>query len=139
MALVPLVRPRVGLGLAAVAVAGAVGAVVAAATADDDVDSGIAGRLLCPVVLERETACAQHRIVVRDRSSRRRVVTVKPDRMGRFRVALRPAAYLVEVRAPAGGRPARMAVRVSPHRFVRLLLAAGPTVGRAEARRLSGR
>jgi len=30
-------------------------------------------------------------------------------------------------------------VRVPPHRFVRLLMAAGPTTGLAEARRLSGR
>jgi hypothetical protein len=117
-----MLHRRVGLVLAASLIAvTAVGAGIAVATAGKGgLDSGIAGRVLCPVVLERDAGCSQIRIVVRERSSQRRVATVKPDRLARFRVALEPGAYLLELQSLSGTAPRRttpVAVRVSPHRF----------------------
>jgi hypothetical protein len=127
----PAVRPDLRLGLAVFVVAmAATGAGIAVATSRSrDVDSGIAGRVLCPVVLEGGADCSQIRVSVRERFSDRRVATVKPSRFGRFRVALAPGAYLLELQrlqaAPAG-RTTRIDVRVPPHAFVRTTIAASP-------------
>jgi hypothetical protein len=135
-------RPRLAIGLAAfvVAAASAGAGIAVATTADDKHDAGIVGRILCPVVLDRDRGCSQIKVVVRERSSHRRVATVKPSRFGRFRVALEPGTYLVELETAggtsAGGRET-MSVRVPPHRFVRRLLAARFATGPAVAGRLS--
>jgi hypothetical protein len=140
---VSVARPRLAMGLAAfVVAAAAAGAGIAVATATDDRDSGIVGHVLCPVVLERDMGCSQIKLVVRERLSDRRVATVKPNRFGRFNVALEPGEYLVELETAAGtppGRGERISVRVPPHRFVRRLLAAPFATGPADTGRLSGR
>lgn len=138
-----VVRPRVGLGLAASAVAvAAAGVGIAVATVGDDgIDSGIVGRLLCPVVLERDTACSETRIVVRERWSHRRVTTAKPNRLGRFRVPLEPGDYLIELRPPSraeGSRRPSSTVRVPPHRFVPALIAGWPITRHGDVRQLLG-
>lgn len=138
-----MARPRLTIGLAALVVAAAAAAAgIAVATASDDRDSGIVGHVLCPVVIERDMGCSQIKLIVRERSSDRRVATVKPNRFGRFKVALEPGEYLVELQTAAGtpsGRGERISVRVPPHRFVRRLLAARFATGPADAGRLSGR
>jgi hypothetical protein len=131
---VSVARPHLAIGLAAcVGAAAAAGAGIAIATAaDDDGDAGIVGRALCPVVLDRDNGCSQIKVIVRKRSSGRRVATVKPNRFGRFRVALEPGEYLVELEKAAGTPPAReqeIRVRVRPHRFVRSF--AAQTIGPA--------
>jgi hypothetical protein len=131
-----VVRPLLGLGLTAGAIAvAAAGVGIAVAAAGDDIDSGIVGRVLCPVVLERSPGCSDLRVVVRERSSNRRVAAVKPNRLGRFTVALEPGVYLIEVQ-PRPARAAPTAVRVLPHRFAHPVLAAWPTARPADARQL---
>jgi hypothetical protein len=137
-------RPRLAIGLAAsVVAAAAAGASIAVATAgDNDRDSGIVGRVLCPVVLERDIGCSQIKVIVRERSSDRRAATVKPNRFGRFKVALEPGEYLIELETAAGtpsGHRERISVRVPPHGFVRRVLAARFLTGPADAGRRSSR
>jgi len=94
------------------------------------------------VVLDRDKGCSQIKVIVRKRSSGRRVATVKPNRFGWFRVALEPGEYLVELETAAGTPPAReqeVRVRVRPHRFVRRLLAARFATSPADAGRRSRR
>jgi hypothetical protein len=134
---VSVARPRLAVGLAAcVVAAAAAGAGIAVATASDDRDSGILGRVLCPVVLDRDIGCSQIKVIVRERSSDRRAATVKPNRFGGFKVALEPGEYLIELETAAGTPPGhreRIAVRVPPHGFVRRVLAARFLTGPADA------
>ena len=133
-----VVRPDLRLGLAGFVVAvAATGAGIAVATSGEKADSGVAGRVLCPVVLERGTDCSQIRVTVRERSSHRRVATVKANRLGRFRVALEPGDYLLELQPPTGtprGRATRIEVRVTAHAFVHTTIATSPTTRPASAR-----
>lgn len=133
-------RPLVGLGLAAgvIAVAAAGVRIAVATSGHDDVDSGIVGRVLCPVVLERDPGCPDLRVVVREHFSHRRVATVKPNRLGRFKVALEPGDYLIQLQ-PRPAHAAPNAVRVPPHGFARPVLAAWPTTRPANAREQSMR
>lgn len=133
--LVLVVRPVLGLGLTAAIAVAAAGVGIAVAAAGEDIDSGIVGRVLCPVVLERSPGCSDLMVVVRERSSNRRLATVKPNRLGRFTVALEPGVYLIEVQ-PRPARAAPTAVRVLPHRFAHPVLAAWPTARPADARQL---
>jgi hypothetical protein len=98
--------------------------------------------VLCPRVLERAMSCSHIKVIVRERSSDRRVATVKPNRFGLFKVALDPGEYVIELQTSAGtpqGRAERISVEVRPHRFVRRLLATRLATGPADAGRLSSR
>jgi hypothetical protein len=128
-------KRRVALGLIGLVVgATAAGAGVAIATsAFDGVDSGVTGQVVCAVVLERDVGCSsvQARVVVRERSSNRRVATVKLGRMGHFRVAVEPGDYLVDLQPTSGVPPGRpgVSVRVIPHRYTHIVLGTVPRPG----------
>jgi hypothetical protein len=129
-------RRRAGFGLMGLLIgATAAGAGVAVATsAFGGADSGVTGQVVCAVVLERDIGCsaAHARVVVRERSSNRRVATVKLGRMGHFRVALEPGDYVIELETPAKlspWRPGQISVTVAPHRFTHTMVGMVPRQG----------
>jgi hypothetical protein len=102
---------RWGSAFAAVSIAAAV---VGVAMADEPSgDSGIRGRVVaCGIVHEKES-CARDvgatKVLVRRAADARLTATARVDAQGRFRVALRPGGYLVEVAsAPTAARPSRV-------------------------------
>ena len=94
-------------------------------------DSGVRGVVLprspCPVILERDRCGDQPRrvsIVIRRAHRREWVATIRTDARGRFRKALEPGTYVLQLqRAPQSG-PARTVAKrvvVPPHRFVAVI------------------
>ena len=131
-----LERRRAGFGLIGLVIAATVaGAGVAVATAVlGGADSGVTGQIVCAVVLERDIGCssAHARVVVRERASNRRVAMVKANHLGRFRIALEPGDYVIELGPPATRspwRPGQIPVSVAPHGFTHIVIGAVPRPG----------